>query len=362
MRFFSTNYEKFLYKDIMESVQNVLDRGEFILNSSVENIEEEISKYVGTKYAVAVSSGSDALHIALESLQLPKGSEVITTSFSFFATTEAILLSGHKPVFCDIDSDFNIDIKKIEELITEKTKVILPVHLYGNPCNMEKILLLAKKYDLYVIEDCAQALGASYLNKKLGSYGHLACLSFYPTKNLGAYGDGGMILTDDEAFYNFCRVYRNQGAEKPYKHIIRGKNSRFDALQAEILKVKLPYLDEWNKIRRKNAMLYNSLLSGVGDIKLPNDSGNHIYHQYTIYTNQRNYLAEYLNSKDIPYGIYYPTPIHLQPLFGDKYKDLYLPNTISSSENVISLPIFPGIKEEEIYKIAFHIKNFYRSV
>ena len=283
--------------EIEKAVCEVLRSGSYILGPNVKALEVELAKYIGCNYTVSLNSGTDALHLALRALDIGPGDEVITTAFTFVATTEAIGIVGATPIFADIDADtFNIDPKKIEEKITPKTKAIIPVHLYGQPCDMDAIMDIAKRYNLYVIEDCCQAIGAEYKGQKVGTFGDIGCYSFYPTKNLGGMGDGGLITVNSENLKNRIIALRNHGGPIRYHHDEIGVNSRLDEIQAAILRVKLPYIDKWNKLRREHAAYYNELFKNAEDIETPKELDNTycVYHQYTIKIQNRDEVHKLL--------------------------------------------------------------------
>ena len=352
-----------LKKELEAAIKEVADSGRYILGPTVETFEKDFAKYCGTKFAVGVASGTDALHLALHACGVSPGDEVITPPFTFVATAEVIAYCGAKPVFCDIDEKtFNLDVAGIEKHVTRKTKAILPVHLYGLSAEMDKIMEIAKKHKLSVVEDCAQATGAEFNGKKVGSLGTAGAFSFFPTKNLGCFGDGGMITTDDENIYNELKVLRNHGTRKTYHHDIIGYNSRLDALQAAILKIKLPHLDKYLDSRRKNAELYANLLKDIQQLSLPFCGNNckHTYNQFTLMTKERDALVSYLRSKGIGAMVYYPMSLHLQKAFenlGHKLGDF--PVSESVQNRVLSLPIFPELKPEEIEAVCSAIKEFF---
>ena len=369
-----TNQYKSIKKEIDSAIKRVLDSGQFIEGKEVEEFEKEIAKFCGLKYAISVNSGTDALFLSLKALGIGKGDEVITTPFTFIATAEVIANSGAKPVFVDIDpKTFNIDPLKIEKAITKKTKAIIPVHLFGQMAKMGKIMKIAKKYKLKVIEDAAQAIGAEIKLKvksqkskvmKAGAIGDLGCFSFFPSKNLGAYGDGGMVLTNNKKLADKIRLLRNHGSspKEKYLNLILGTNSRLDALQAAILRVKLKSLSKWSKERFKKAEFYNKSLKGIGDIITPLIGPNqtHIFHQYTIQTKKRDQLANYLKNQGIPTMIYYPLPLHLQPSFkylGHKKGDF--PEAEKANREVLSLPIYPELSKTEQNFVIRKIKEFF---
>ncbi len=352
-------------KEINSAIRRVLDRGVFIGGQEVENFEKEIAKFCGTRYAISVNSGTDALFLSLKAIGVGPKNEIITTPFTFIATAEVIVNLGAKPVFVDIEPQtFNIDSSKIEKKITQRTKAIIPVHLFGQMVEMDKIMKIAKKHKLFVIEDAAQSFGAKYKEKRAGSIGDLGCFSFFPSKNLGAYGDGGMIVTNNKELAEKIRLLRNHGSspKEKYLDLILGTNSRLDSIQAAILRVKLKYLDKWNRERVKIAKYYNNKLKGTGDIITPfiSSGQSHIFNQYTIRTKYRDKLKKYLEKKDVPAMIYYSLPLHLQPAlncFGYKKGDF--PNAEKNSKEVISLPIYPELKKENQDFVVENIRNFY---
>jgi len=358
-------------KEIDEAIKRVLESAVFIGGKEVEEFEKEVSKFCGIKHAIGVNSGTDALFLSLKALDIGPGDEVITTPFTFIATAGVVANCGAKPVFADINPrTFNIDPSKIEEKITEKTKAILPVHLFGQMADMDEIMGIARKHNLYVIEDAAQAIGAEYGSagspqvKKVGIIGDLGCFSFFPSKNLGAYGDGGMIVTNNDKLAEKIRLLKNHGSspKEKYLNLIVGTNSRLDALQAAVLRVKLKYLSKWSKERAEKASYYNEKLKGVGDIATPITASdrNHIFHQYTIRTKSRDELQKYLKEKEIPTMIYYPLPLHLQPAFKYLgYKAGDFPESEKVAKEVLSLPIYPEIPQETQDLITETIKEFY---
>jgi dTDP-4-amino-4,6-dideoxygalactose transaminase len=341
--------------EIREAIERVLKSGWFILREEVRRFEEEFSTYIGTKYGIGVNSGSDALYLALQALGIGKGDEVITVSHTFVSTADAIVRNGAKPVFVDIDADtYCIDVTKIEERITNKTRAILPIHLYGHPADMEPITDIAKKYNLIVIEDACQAHGAEYKGKKVGSIGDVGCFSFYPVKNLGAYGDGGMVVTNDDALTTRLKMLRNCGQSQKYHHDFVGINSRLDEIQAAILRVKLHHLDEWNERRREVAGLYDELLkdSGVAT-PVEKEYAKHVYHLYVIRHKNRETLQKRLLERGIQTIIHYPIPVHLQRAYESLgYGKGDFPVTEECANEVLSLPIFPELKNEEVEYVA----------
>lgn len=343
-------------KEIEKEVIEVLRSGSYILGKHNKGLEAELSEYVGVKNAVALNSGTDALHLALRALDIGTGDEVITVAFTFVATTEAIGIVGAKPVFVDINPDtFNIDAEKIENAITPKTKAIIPVHLYGQPCDMNVIMDIAKKHNLYVIEDCCQAIGAKFDGKMVGSFGDVGCFSFFPTKNLGAMGDGGLLTTNSESIKDRVIALRNHGGAIRYYHDEIGVNSRLDEIQAAILRIKFKHIDDWNKKRRQNAMRYNELFASCPDVQTPKEMDNTycVYHQYTVKIPNRDEVHKMLQDAGIGAMIYYPVPLHMQKVH--EYlgiKEGALPATEADTKLVISLPMFPELTAEEQKTVA----------
>ena len=339
-----------------KEVLEVMRSGSYILGKHNKAFEQEMADFIGVNYSVALNSGTDALHLALRALDIGAGDEVITVAFTFVATTEAIGIVGATPVFVDINPDtFNMDANLIEEKITPKTKAILPVHLYGQPCDMEKIMTIAKKHNLYVIEDCCQAIGAEFKGKKVGSFGDIGCYSFYPTKNLGTMGDGGLAVTNSEALKNRMVALRNHGGAVRYYHDEIGVNSRLDEIQAAILRVKLPYINNWNKARRAHAAFYNELFKDAENIETPKEIDNvyAFYHQYTIKVPNRDEVHKMLQEAGIGAMIYYPVPLHLQKVHSHLgLKEGLLPHTERDTKMVMSLPMFAEITEEEQRTVA----------
>lgn len=351
--------------EIDEAIQKVLNNTSFIMGEELKKFEVEFARFCDVKYAIGVANGSDALILALRACGIGKGDEVITVPHTFISTAEAISNVGGKVVFVDIEpKTYTIDVSKIEEKINKRTKAIIPVHLYGQPADMDPIIRLAEKYNLRIIEDAAQAHGAEYKEKKVGSIGDVACFSFYPGKNLGAYGDAGILVTDKEEIAEKIKLLRNHGRiTKKYEHEIEGYSSRLDNLQAAILKVKLRHLNKWNESRRKNAKKYNELLNNIGGIITPYeaDYAKHVYHLYVIRTEkeERDKLREELKSKGIAIGIHYPIPLHLQPAYSYLgYKEGDFPITEKASKEILSLPMFAELGDEQIEEIVEIIKNY----
>ncbi len=348
-------------EEINKAVAKVVKSGQYILGPEVKAFEKEIASYCGTNYAIGVASGTDALLLSLIACGVKPGDEVITTTFSFIATADSIVRAGAIPIFVDINpSTFNVDESKIEPKITVKTKAILPVHLFGQPAAMDKIMELAEKYDLKVIEDCAQALGATVASQKVGSFGSAGCLSFFPSKNLGCMGDGGMVVTNNKEIAEKIRILRTHGANTKYQSEIIGFNSRLDEIQAAVLRVKLKYLDKWIQKRQEISDSYNA---GLKDtlVKIPFvDSGvRHVFNQYTIRTAKRDELSQSLEKKNIGSSVYYPTPFHMQEAF--KYlgkKEGSFPEAEQAAREVLSLPIYPELTDEQIKELTSSISSF----
>lgn len=342
------------YKDLKDEIfsmlEDILESSHYILGNKVKELEEKVREYHGSKESIGVASGTDALHLVLRAFGISEGDEVITTPFTFFATVEAILYTGAKPVFVDIQPDtFNINVSQIEDKITNRTKAILPVHMFGHPADMKEIMEIAKKYSLLVIEDCAQAFGASLYGIKTGSFGDAGCFSFYPSKNLGAYGDGGMIVINRSEIAEKIRMLRNHGSKGNYIHEFIGFNSRLDEIQAGILLVKFKKIDEFNKKRRQKALLYNQLLNDIVVCPTEKDGIYHVYHQYTIKSPKRDLIQQKLGEKGISSVVYYPIPLHLQKalnFLGYKLGDF--PEAERSSKEVLSLPIYPELEDSDI--------------
>lgn len=344
-------------EEIIKEISDICDSQHFILGEKVEKLEKECAEYCGCKYACGVTSGSDALIIALMVEGIGPGDEVITTPFSFFATAGAIARVGAKPVFVDIDArTYNIDPAQIEGKINSKTKAIIPVHLFGQSADMGPIMEIANKHNLIVVEDAAQAIGSEYEGKRIGSIGHYGCFSFFPSKNLGAFGDGGLVTTNDEKRYELLKIFRNHGAQPKYYHKYIGGNFRLDALQAAILSIKIKHLEEWHAGRQKNAAEYRDLFakSSVGaKIQLPAKAEyrvRHIYNQFSILVmnGKRDFLKDALNKAGIGSDIYYPVPLHLQECFKYLgYKPGDMPVSEDTCKNILALPIYPESTSEQ---------------
>jgi UDP-N-acetyl-3-dehydro-alpha-D-glucosamine 3-aminotranferase len=345
---------KELQLQIETGFRDVCETTQFILGPRSKAFEEEVAAYCGVKHAIGVASGTDALHLALRAAGIGEGDEVITSPFTFIATAEAVSYVGGKPIFVDIDPEtFNLDVHLIEAAITDKTRAILPVHLFGQPADLAPIAALCEKYNLKLIEDSAQSFGAEYGGKKSGTYGHLGCFSFFPSKNLGCYGDGGMVITDDDAFAREVNVLRNHGSRERYHHSIIGYNSRLDEIQAVVLRAKLPHLDGYNHSRRKNAHLYSERLKGSPIIPPVEDGkGVHVYHQYTVLSPVRDQLHQALTAAGISSAVYYPIPLHQQEVYRDAYADCRFPVSEEIAGKVLSLPMFPEMTEAQIHCVC----------
>lgn len=370
-----------------EALQRVVSAQAFILGPEVEGLEREISAYLGVSHAVGVASGTDALLLPLKALDPRPGDEAIVPAFTFFATAGAVWNAGFRPVFCDVDPDtFNVTLESLEAVWTERTRVVVPVHLFGQMAPMGEILRLARRRGAFVLEDAAQAIGARQkwdvgtepapgpsskgteeVGKDwvfAGAAGDACAFSFFPTKNLGGFGDGGMVTTFDDSLAEIVRKLRVHGGLQMYHHERVGTNSRLDALQAAVLRAKLPYLEGWAEARRRHAALYDELLAGVEEIRTPKvlDGNYHVYNQYTVRAQRRDELRAYLSQRGIGTGLYYPLGLHLQECFaslGGKKGDL--PVTETLTEEVLSLPVFPELTEGQIEEVAEAVREFYRS-
>ena len=350
-------------KELDRAIKGVLDASQFVLGESVEFFEKEVGQFLGRKYALGVASGTDALLLSLVALGIGRGDEVITTPSTYFATVGAILHAGAKPIFVDITPDtYTIDTSLIKRKISRKTKAILPVHLYGQCAEMDKILTIANQHQLAVVEDCAQAVGAMQGDKKAGTFGDLGAFSFYPTKNLGACGDGGLIVGERETLMKRIRSLRVQGARQnnKYVHDVVGYNSRLDSIQAAILTVKLKYINQWNQKRREKANIYDQFLKGIRGIQTPYvvPGNTAIYHLYCIRAKKRDRLMDFLKKRGVETGIYYPVPQHLQKAVPG-YKKGDFPESEKASRETLTLPMFPELTEIQQRFIARSIEEFY---
>lgn len=346
--------------EINRAMEAVLASGIYILGPEVAKLEEEMARYFGVKHAIGVNSGTDALFLAVKALGIKEGDEVIIPAFSFFATAEAVTLAGARAVFTDIRADtFNLNIKQLEEKITPRTRAIMPVHLYGQPADMDQIRYFAGKHKLKVIEDCAQSIGAEYKGKKTGALGDLGCLSFFPTKNLGGAGDGGMVLTDNEEYAGIIKNLRAHGSSIKYIHSEIGINSRLDEIQAAIIRVKLKFIQAWNEKRRKNANFYNAGLKGVV-LPFAPDFVKHIYHQYTvrIENGKREAFQTYLKEQGIATAVHYPVPMHKQEAYRKLGYNVSMPESEKAAGEVCSLPNYPEMTEEMLQYVAVTVNNY----
>jgi dTDP-4-amino-4,6-dideoxygalactose transaminase len=355
--------------EISNAVLKIINSGRYIGGAAVTDFEKQFADYIGVRECIACNSGTDALYLALRALNIGLGDEVITTPFTFFATAEVISRVGAKPIFVDIDPvTFNLDLNQVEAAIAPNTKAIIPVHLFGQPVDMERLMAIATLHNLYVIEDCAQATGAIWGDKRVGSIGHIGCFSFFPTKNLGACGDGGAITTQDQTIAANLRILREHGTKARYCHESIGVNSRLDAIQAAILQVKLPYLDGWNQQRQEIAATYQELLNPLPQIILPQNlpGGTSVWNQYTIRIQEeslnseplRNIMRQQLQEKGVITMVYYPLPLHLQPVYENLgYQKGQLPKSEQVAHEVLSLPMFPGISFEEQQQVVYALKD-----
>ncbi|CCE24516.1 DegT/DnrJ/EryC1/StrS family aminotransferase [Methylotuvimicrobium alcaliphilum] len=345
--------------EIEQGLEQTIENCSFILGPNVQGFEKEAADYLGVKHAIGVASGTDALHLALAAEGIGAGDEVITTAFTFIATAEAICYVGAKPVFVDIDPrTFNIDPEAIERAITPKTKAVMPVHLFGQPADMARIKEICAKHHLKLIEDCAQSFGARIDDKQTGSIGNAAGFSFFPSKNLGAFGDGGLVTTNSDETAAKVKMLRNHGSDVRYYHDVIGYNSRLDDMQAVVLRVKLKRIEQYNQGRRRAAHLYSKLMADL-PLTVPYEDGlgEHVYHQYTLLCDRRDDVLKALQDKQIGCAIYYPVPLHRQNVFKEAYADVSLPVTESVAANCMALPICPNLSDENIEIIVGVIRS-----
>jgi len=347
-------------EEIDEAIHRVLDSGQFILGREVTEFEKASAAYLGVKHAIGCASGTDALQVAMMALGIGPGDDVVTTPFTFVATTETIALLGARPVYADIDPrTFNIDPARLEEALTPKTRAIIPVHLYGQAADMDPIMEIARKHGIPVIEDTAQAMGAEYKGRKVGGIGLMGAISFFPSKNLGAFGDAGMVVTNDDAVAEKVRMIIVHGSRVRYYHDILGVNSRLDTIQAAVLQVKLKYLDRWCDERRRAAVRYNELFEGSGII-VPFEApyGRHVYHQYTIRVSRRQAVVDALTRRKIPHAIYYPIPLHLQAAFRHpETGEGSFPETEQACREVLSLPMHTELTDDQQSTIVSAVRD-----
>jgi len=349
-------------EDIDNAIQNVIEQSAFIGGNAIKQFESAFASYVGAKHCIACGNGTDSIEILLKAMNIGAGDEVIVPANSWISTSEAVSAMGATPIFVDVDEFYSINILLAEKKITAKTKAIIPVHLYGHPADMPAIMQLAEKYKLKVIEDCAQSHGAEINGKRTGTWGHAASFSFYPGKNLGAYGDAGAMLTNDDELASISRQIANHGQIKKHHHVREGRNSRMDTLQAAILLAKLPYLEQWTQQRIKHAALYNELLKEKEvETPLTRSNCNHVFHLYVIRTKDREALQAYLNEKGIETAVHYPTALPLLPCYSQyRYTSEDFPVAYHSQSRLLSLPMYAELKDEHIEYVAELIKSFYK--
>jgi dTDP-4-amino-4,6-dideoxygalactose transaminase len=345
------------------AIRRVIERSTFILGPETAQFEQAFAQYVGAKRAVGLASGTAALQLALLACGIGQGDEVITTALTFVATAETVSHTGAKPVFVDIDPrTYNLDPNRVEAALTPRTRAIVPVHLYGQPAEMDSLLDIARRHNLWLIEDAAQAHGAAYQGRRCGSIGHLACFSFYPAKNLGAYGDAGAVTGNDEDLLAKVSKLRDHGRTSKYQHDELGYGERLDALQAAVLGVKLSYLDEWNEARRGHAKLYTRLLEDsevVTPVEAPD--AHHVYHLFVVRTPRRDALIAHLQAHGIEVGVHYPVPLHRQPVYLKRgYADVVLPEAERAATEVLSLPMYPELTREQVGEVVERVKEFFQ--
>jgi dTDP-4-amino-4,6-dideoxygalactose transaminase len=348
-------------EEVNGAIQGVLDSCQFTLGSEVVAFEQEFAAYSGSVHGMGVNTGTSALHLALLAAGVGRGDEVITVPFTFVATVSAVDYTGAKAVFVDIDPvTFTMDPAQVEAAITPRTKAIIPVHLYGQSADMDPILAIAKKHGLVVIEDAAQAHGAEYKGRRCGSMGDMGCFSFYPGKNLGAAGEGGMVVTANPEFARTIRMLRDWGAEKKYHHVLKGYNFRLEGIQGAVLRVKLRHLEKWTEARRAAARRYDQLLVGCG-VGLPKqmDYARHVYHIYAVRTSERAAMQDALNAQGVQTGIHYPFPVHLLPAFADLgYHAGQFPHAERAADEVLSLPMFPELTADQSNAVGAAVRSF----
>lgn len=350
--------------EIDAAIQRTIDNTAFILGPEAKTFEEHFADFCSVKHAIGLDSGTAALHLALIALNVGAGDEVITTPHTFVATSEPISLLGARPAFVDIEPQtYNMDPDKLEAAITPRTKAIIPVHLYGQPVEMDPILEIARRHNIPVIEDAAQAHGSEYRGRRIGSMGEMACFSFYPGKNLGAYGDAGALVTNDDALAQKIRMLRDHGRTTKYEHEISGYGYRLDGIQAAILDVKLKHLPAWNEQRRAHADYYTELLSNL-DVVTPYEPAHirSVYHLYVIRTHKRDELLQYLKNQNIEAGIHYPVPLHLQPVYKNLgYHQGDFPETEQAARDILSLPMYPELSHAQMARVVESIHDFYKN-
>lgn len=358
-------------RDIDRAIKGVLESGVFVVGDRLKSFEVEFAAYCGLPYGIGVASGTDALELSLRALGIGKGDEVITTPFTFIATTNSVIACGARPVFADIEiCSYNIDPGEIEKILKKdrqgRVKAVIPVHMYGRPCDMQAISGLAQKYSVKIIEDCAQSVGAEYGGRRTGTFGMCGCFSFFPSKNLGAYGDGGMVVTADQRICGRIKMMRYHGVRDKYYHVIEGVNSRLDELQAAVLSVKLRYIDDWNEARRRRARLYSKHFCDAGldgEIALPEERKGckHVYHIYAVRVKGRDKLMSFLKDKRVATGIHYPVPLHLEKVYRRLgYRRGDFPAAEKAAREVVSLPMYPELAEAQIGYVVNEVKRFFR--
>jgi dTDP-4-amino-4,6-dideoxygalactose transaminase len=358
-----TRQYRALSSQIDPAIARVVESGRYIGGEEVTRLEEELAGYCGVRFGVSMASGTDALLACLMAMDISEGDEVITTPFTFIATAEVVSILKAKPVFVDIEPDtFNIDPARLESKITGRTKCIIPVHIFGHMANMERIGEIAGRHGIGVLEDAAQAVGASIGGKRACGFGEAGALSFFPSKNLGAFGDGGMILTNSEKIAKKVAIIKEHGSKKRYHHSVVGFNGRLDAIQAAVLRVKLKHLESWNEKRRANASYYSSVLKEYVSVPVEREGYRHVYHQYSVLTDRREKLCGFLRERGIPTVVYYPVPLHLQEVFKDLgYTEGDFPVTEEVSKKVLSLPCFPEITDKELTAVARAVIEFFEN-
>jgi dTDP-4-amino-4,6-dideoxygalactose transaminase len=361
------------YTEIREEIRSAIDRvadsQHFILGPEVESLEREVSAYSGCEHGIGISSGTDALLVALMAIDLKPGDEVITPSYSFFATAGAVWRLGARPVFVDIDPQtYNIDPASMEAAITDRTRAIIPVHLYGQMADMDPLMEIARRHNLVVIEDAAQAIGSEYRGRRAGSIGDMGCFSFFPSKNLGGFGDGGMVTTNDQELARRVRLLRNHGYSPKYYNKVVGGNFRLDAIQAAVLRVKLPYLDRWTEARQRNAETYRRLFAEAGltddfgKVTLPHEAADrrHIYNQFVIRSRWRDELMTHLKERQIGSEIYYPVPLHLQECFNELgHRSGDMPASEKAARETLALPIYPELTDQMLQSVVAAVAEFH---
>lgn len=352
-----TQYHQ-LKAEIDKAVIDALESTQFILGPNVTNLEKETAQYLGTPHAIGCASGTDALHLAVLAAGIKPGDEVITTPFTFIATAEAICYAGATPVFVDVDPQtFNIVPELVEQAITPKTRAVIPVHLFGQPADMSAITAICERHKLILIEDCAQSFGAAINGRMTGSIGAFGCYSFFPSKNLGGYGDGGLVTCASDEGAEALKMLRNHGSKVRYHHDVIGFNSRLDDLQAAILRVKLRSIDRFNQERRRVAHRYSAGLQDVAQVPFEDGNGVHVYHQYTLLTDQRDKVMAKLSEQQIASAIYYPIPLHRQNVFADQCRGLSLPVAESVASRCMSLPIYPEMTDQQVDQVITTVRG-----